>query len=462
MLIYISWLRQLFWNARKLKTLRCSGFIFPSNYTYPAHTQTSAWWGKFHNTDLNRMIDVALADSPTMQEAASRVRAANHLVDETQANLWPSIDASGYLERARFPNYGLVPPPFNGRTFNIGDVGLTLNYDFDLWGKNREQVAAQVNELCAAQADVAQARLILTTAIMSTYIQLQNAIQERQFAEEILAQQNELLKIIQVRSKRGLVSESPVKVNVVSVETARLAAMRYQQIEGITRHQLALLMGKNALNTTLKFVPLHVPDASLHLPQVMPARLLAARPDIIAARLRTEAAAHRVKVAKARFFPDINLNVLFSYQTIEFNRFFEPGSQSNSIQGIVDLPIFDAGARRANLGVQYAQYDVAVNQYNQNILTALKEVADQETILQTVSKQLRTHQQAVIAARQNYKLSRARYRHGITDYAELINAKLALLQYESVQADLEASYLDGIVGLARALGGNELVIRGKV
>ena len=130
-------------------------------YPIPQRPTQANWWQGFNDPQLNQLIGIALSDSPTMAMAESRVREADRLTDESAASLWPSADLSGSIQRQRFSQYGLAPPPFNGKTFNIGEVGLNFNYEFDFWGKNRHEIEARINTECALAADLAEARLVI-------------------------------------------------------------------------------------------------------------------------------------------------------------------------------------------------------------------------------------------------------------------------------------------------------------
>lgn len=439
-----------------------------TQHAYPAHvvhlakkSESSLWWERFHDAQLNTYIAIALQDSPSMKVAESRLRKAEQTTKEVYANLWPSVDLSGYVERERFSTFGLIPPPFNGRTFNIGDIGLNFNYEFDFWGKNRESLAASVSRACAVQADLAQAKLILASSITHTYLQLQAQFAQLEVAKKILKDRKESLAISQKRTIHGIQSDTPVKTSESDVEAAQITIKKYQRLIQLSKHQIAVLMGKNPLQTSIRATPLQYTAEHVDMPSNLPANLLAIRPDILAARLRTEAAAHKINVAKARFFPDINLIGLFSFQSVGLGHLFNKTSQTNGIGGAIDLPVFDAGARRANLGERYAEYDVAVNQYNETILTALREVADQLATIKSIKSQLHAQNTSVKATRINYKLARSRYNHGIVDYTQVLTAKETLLQEQVTQLDLEARHLQAVVGLMVAMGGNELIRQGR-
>jgi len=428
---------------------------------YSVFTQKNKAWENFNDPLLEQLISVALVDSPNMQIAKARIRRAAALSSGAAATLWPTIDLNGYIQRQKFSKFGLVPPPFNGLTFNIADVGFNFNYDFDLWGKNRQILASRLDEACAEQADFAESKLIIATAVADTYFQLLNMMKQTRLAKDNLQISEKISNIVLTRSLHGIDSDIPVKTSLANVESARLSIQEFKEKDKLLRNELAILLGKNPFTTLI--IPQHSIFNSRHidLPNPLSINLIAHRPDVASAALRMSAAAHQINAAKARFFPNINLNALFSYQTIELNHLFDPASQNNAITGAIDLPIFDAGARRAALGIQYAEFDLAVIHYNPTILTALREIADELARLKTVNAQLRAQQQAVKDIAHNYKLFNSRYNHGVVDYVQVLEIKHLLLEQQAKQADLETKYQRTFIAMIKALGGNFMSSRDR-
>jgi NodT family efflux transporter outer membrane factor (OMF) lipoprotein len=425
--------------------------------TYVSATSHQNWWDKFHDPQLNQLIKTALSDSPSMKIAETRVRQAQRLAEEVGAALWPSLDLSGYIQRQRFSARGLAPPPFNGQTFNIATLGLNFNYEVDFWGKNRAALRAKLSEKYAADAEQDEAKLIISTAVANTYFQLCYTISQVKLAKERLKISQQLYQISSDRHKHGINSEIPIKSLQNNLQQSKQTLLRYQQSEALSRHQLAVLLGKNPFRTDIKTKPFVFHRYHVSLPASLPANLIASRPDLEAAKRRVEAACSEVNVSKARFFPNINLSGLFSYQEVGKNlgHFFQPSLQNNAITAALDLPIFDAGERRADLGVKYAEFDLAVNEYNQTILKALQEVADQVSNQRSLSAQLESQYIAVNATKQNYQLYRLRYDHGISDYAELLQRKDLFLKQESNELALQTRHIQTIVATIKALGGKD-------
>lgn len=431
-----------------------------SHHTYtPSHptliANKTAWWNKFNDPELNKLIEVALQDSPTLKIAETRVRAAASTREQSSATLWPSVNFGGLLQRQRFAETGLIPPPFNGKIFNVGDVGLNFKYEFDFWGKNRQALKSKMNEELATEAELAESSLVLSAAVAQVYFQLCHDITEVALANETWQVNKKLYQIVTNRMARGVESDIPVKTVLANMEQAKLALIKYKQDESLTRNQLAVLLGKNPLATDIQTKQFQFRHYSVSLPSSLPASLLTHRPDIFAAKFRAEAAANQVNVAKARFFPNINLYLLYSYQSIELNNLFTAQNRNNAITGIIDLPIFDAGARRANLKVKYAEFDLAVNEYNKTILTALREVADQLANLHAINAQLDTQTISYNAIQDNYRLNLLRYHDGIADYVQVLENKNLVLQQRAEKLDLQTRYVQTVVSLLKALGGKD-------
>ncbi len=426
-----------------------------SNKKIVVLSQQNDWWSRFHDAKLNQFISIALADSPDIQIAKNRVEQAQYIAKEAGASLWPTLNFDGNVSRARFTNTTIYPPPYGGETVYQGNVFLNFQYEFDFWGKNRQNIASLVSKTQAAKASLAQAQLVISTSVASAYFQLQSNIAEFDIAEQNVQKMQAILKITQTLNQRHIESALPLTTVMSTVQAAVMNAELAKQAIKLSAHQLAALMGKNPLTTDISVNSLMFEKQTLKLPSNLPANLLSNRPDIIAARFEVESAAHKVNVSKARFFPDINLLAFYSYQSIGLNQLFQAQSRDYVIQPAIDLPIFDAGARRANLRTRYAEYDLAVNQYNQTIITALHQVADQLSILQSVKAQLNAQNQSCSASAHNLSLTRLRYQHGIDDDMTVLNSEVNYLSQKRAQLQLQTQSILALIGTINALGGND-------
>ncbi|MFI4888596.1 MAG: TolC family protein, partial [Burkholderiales bacterium] len=189
------------------------------------------------------------------------------------------------------------------------------------------------------------------------------------------------------------------------------------------------------------------------LPSTVPAELLGRRPDVIALRWRIEAARKDVASAKAAFYPNVNLLAFVGLQSLGAGNLLTAASRMIGAGPAVTLPIFDAGRLRANLAGKDADQDIAVEQYNQTLADAMRDVVDQLASFRSIREQRTQQQLALATARQAYDLALLRYREGLGNYLQVLSAEQPLLEQQRLDADLHARELDVSIGLIRALGG---------
>ncbi len=157
---------------------------------------------------------------------------------------------------------------------------------------------------------------------------------------------------------------------------------------------------------------------------------------------------------KARFFPDINLMALLSYQSIGLQNLFKASSRDDAIQVAFNLPIFDGGYFRATLKARYSEYDLAVGQYNRTILTALQQVADQLAAIHTLKIQLKEQTAALTFAQSNYHRNYLLYKQGINDYTQVLLAQASWLYQQVFLLELENLHIRATIAMIKALGGD--------
>jgi NodT family efflux transporter outer membrane factor (OMF) lipoprotein len=419
-----------------------------------ANANNPNWWMIFHDSTLNKLVATALSDSPTIQIAQSRIAEASHVADQAHSTLWPSVDASGQINRERISENTIFPPPFAGNTYTDTNIGVQFQYEFDFWGKNRHILASKISEKRAIEADYAESRLVLATAVTYQYLQLQYDTAALKVGEAILHQRRAIANIIKARASHGVESDIPLSKANTDVEIATINVASLAEQIKLSQHQLAALIGKNPFTADIEANKFMYQKKLATLPKVLHANLLGRRPDIIASRWRIEAAAQRVNAAKARFYPNINLIGILSLQSYSLGKAFYSSSRDDSIGAAIDLPIFDAGARRAYLATRYDEFDIASEQYNQTILTALRDVANQASTLHSLDTQIAAQAVALHAAERSYKLTASRYQHGITEYLQVLEIQNTLLQEQNRQIQLQARHLQAAVLMIKALGGN--------
>jgi NodT family efflux transporter outer membrane factor (OMF) lipoprotein len=429
-------------------------------YKKPHKKKVESHLTRFNDPQLHRLVAIALHDAPDIGSAKARVVRARQIAKGTYSSLWPSAGLSGYVNKEWFNLHGTLPPVFEIpiNQARVANLAINFNYELDFWGKNRNNFASRLNEAFAAQMDLAETRLILSSTVASVYFELQNDLIQQHLAKQNVHLLKEQEDIVLGRAKQGIQSDIPLKTAISNTQSARLSIQDYKRMELQARHQLAVLMGKNPFNTQIEAEKFSYNSKQMKLPEVISTNVLARRPDIASARALTESAAHQINVARAAFFPDINLSGILALQSFYFARFFNLSLDNAGVKPAFSLPIFDAGQRRANLGARHAEFELAVNQYNQTILNALQEVSDQMAALKTLRKQISDQNKALNTTESNYKLFRSRYAHGVIDYLQLIEIKQLLVQQTATLRTLQTHEKQAMVALLAALGGEVILL----
>lgn len=411
------------------------------------------WWQDLHDPQLNRLMEQALADSPTLRGAQARVRQAEALAGAAEDRTRPQADAAVSINRELYSQHGSTPAPLAGNYAWRNQATVTASYDLDLWGRNRAALSAALGDVQLASAESQMARLALETALVRTYIQLSYEFQLQDVIERSLAQRARILDITRQRKAAGIGTD----IDVAQIETTLPAGRRQleQSAESLAllRNQLAALSGKGPAAGAALTRPVLRLDQPLAIPAALPADLIGRRPDIAAQRWRVEAAAQRIDAAKAEFYPNVNLVAFAGFQAFGFSHFLDANSQVRGASPALSLPIF-AGARlRAQLGSQTAIYDGAVEQYNATVINAMSDVANAVTKAQSLEKQHQLTVQALATAQRARDLAEKAYKAGMSDAVNMLNTQVALLAEEQQQAQNGARELDLYVSLMNALGG---------
>jgi NodT family efflux transporter outer membrane factor (OMF) lipoprotein len=418
------------------------------------------WWRAYGDTQLSSLVDTALQDSPTLAQAQARLMKAQAVAGEARAARWPTLEADGnYAQVKESLNQGFPPQfqQFLPRGYNsFGYLALKFDYEFDFWGKNRAAIAASTSDERAAEADAAEARLALSAGIALAYADLGRLFAERDVAERSVQVKEETAGLVLRRVNNGLDTRAELKQAEAGAPAARaqLAAVD-EEIEQ-TRHRLAALMGAGPDRGLDIARPAALHIKAFGLPEELEAQLLGRRPDVVAARWRAAAAAKRIGVARAQFYPNINLAAYVGQQALFANLLFRNSSQIGSVGPAVSLPIFEGGRLRAQYRGARADYDAAVASYNGTLVQALQELADAATRERALEVRLRESRAALAADEEAYRLSRLRYEGGLANYQSVLLAEDAVLQARVIVADLEARAFTLDVELVQALGGGYL------
>jgi NodT family efflux transporter outer membrane factor (OMF) lipoprotein len=418
----------------------------------PAAWPSAAWWQRYGDPQLDALIGEALAGNPGISGARARIERALALAAGTGAALAPQARASADVTRQHYSAHAIYPPPLAGSWRTQTQLAANFGYEFDLWGRNRAAYDAALGQVRAAEVDAYAMRLLLASGVARAYAQLGGSFEQLELAQAALRQRQAIFDLTRQRVAAGLDSDIELKQAEGSIPAARLRIAQLEEDIALGRNLLAALLGQGP-DRGLAIVRPRMQQQPLALPSALPADLLGRRPDVVAQRWRVESAQRDIDAAKAQFYPNVDVSALVGMQSITFSKLLASGSENPSFGPALRLPLFDGGRLRANLAAKDADYDLAVEQYNQTLIDALREVVDQLASLKSVDAQRLQVERALAAARAAYALASERYRAGVASYLQVLAAETPLLEQELLRASLRARELELSIALIRALGG---------
>jgi NodT family efflux transporter outer membrane factor (OMF) lipoprotein len=412
------------------------------------------WWTSYGDAQLDKLIDEALKDSPGMAIASARLAQAQALRQVAAAPLYPQVNATGSVTKSRMSYDYLTPADMSPHGWPAyGQTQLNLSWEIDFWGKHRAELAAATSQLMASQAEYAQVRLLLSTTLASDYAKLAELFAQRDTAAHSVDIRRKSVELVTQRQANGLETQGAVDEAKSRLATAEGNLMSVDERIGLQRHLLAALLGAGPDRGLSIQRPSLKLEQVTGLPENLPFDLLGRRPDIVASREMAEASAQQVKAKKAEFYPNVNLTGMLGLQSLGLNMLLKSGSVMGAVGPAVTLPIFTGGQLRGELRGAAAAYNQSVALYNATLTEALREVADAWLSKSALAAQLEKAKEAVSAADAAYVVAQNRYKGGLANYLEVLQAEDTLLSSQDALTGLQSRAATLDIALKRALGG---------
>ena len=412
------------------------------------------WWASFQDPQLEMLISEALDHSPTMIAAQARLRDAVARTGEARSALYPSLGASASVTRDKLSYNSIFPAAAVPRGWNdMGRTTLDFSWELDFWGKNRAALRAAVSEASAVEADAAGARLLLTTSVADAYVRLQYLFALRDVAAESLRNRQDSLRLVQRRVGQGLDAQVSIEEAAARADLAQAGLTEADENIQLARNGIAALLGRGpdrGLDITRPALSARRP---VGLPPTIEADLLGRKPEVVAARWRVEAAAKRIGVAKAAFYPDVNLTAFIGFESLGLSKLTSAGSDVGGFGPALHLPIFEGGRLRSNYRSARAEYDLAVANYDDALTQALRETADAARSLAALQDRLVATDAGRARSETAYTLAKKRYDGGLADFQTVLTAEDALLQAQIADTAIHMRGYSLDIALVKALGG---------
>jgi NodT family efflux transporter outer membrane factor (OMF) lipoprotein len=419
----------------------------------PADTNPKGdWWTIFNDPQLNELEPQIAASNQTLKAAEARLIEARAQIRYNHSFLYPTIGASPSVIGERESNQQpYFTPPENNTGLAGLELPLDLSYEVDLWGRVRRTVNASKEEAQATAADLQTALLSLQAELAVDYFEARANDADEKLLLDTVKSYEEAYRITNNRFLGGVSGESDVDQAKTQLEDARVQASDVNIQRAEYEHAIAVLLGRPPASFTLAQMPLDTRPPAI--PVGVPSELLERRPDIAAAERRVNEANERIGIARAAYFPTLNISAVAGFESTAIATLLRASNYLWSAGPTLSETIFDAGRRGAVSQQALAGYDETAANYRQTALTAFQQVEDNLAVLHTLTLEAEQQHRATVAAQAAERIFNNRYVGGIDTYLQVVTAQTTALQNERNEIAIERRQMDASVLLIKALGG---------
>jgi NodT family efflux transporter outer membrane factor (OMF) lipoprotein len=414
------------------------------------------WWLLFHSEPLDQLIRAALAQNPNLAAAQAALRQSQEtLTAQTGALLYPNVDAQFSAERQRAQRFsqGLTGLSQSLNDFNLFNASVNVSYNLDLFGGNRRALEGLAAAVDYQRFQVEATYLTLVSNVVTTAIREASLRAQVLATREVLALQEQQLKVVGVQFNAGAVARSAVLTQQTQVAQTRATLPPLEKSLAQTRHQLSVYAGKLPSELGIPEFQLDSLQLPRELPVSLPSALVRQRPDVRASEALLHEASAQVGVATAAQYPQLNLTASYGSGVNDIGDLFSSGTALWSIAGGLTQPIFNAGSLSAKKRAAEAAFDQSQAQYQSTVLGAFQNVADALRAIEFDAAALRTQAEAEALARESLAMSDNQYKLGAVSYLQLLDAQRTYQQTRISLVQAQAARYADTAALFQALGG---------
>ena len=408
------------------------------------------WWEIYSDPQLNALeVQVAISNQ-SIKVAEANFRAARTLVVSARSALFPTIGASPSYTNSRVSGTTGHLVAGNG-TINEYALPFDVSYTPDFWHRIRNTIAEEAFSAQSSAADVATALLTTQSELATYYFELRATDMQRKILNDTMVNYRQNVGLTTTLYKTGIDSEQDLVQAQNQLDTATAQATDLGVARAQYEHAIATLIGKPPAELTIEVGTFNATPPPV--PVAVPSTLLERRPDIAALERTIAAANANIGIARAAYYPTLTLSASAGLESYSFTQWFGSPSKFWSLGPTLAQTLFDGGARRAQNEQAQAQYDAAVANYRQTVLTSFQSVEDQLAALRILSQEIVEQQTAINSSQRYLDLAMIRYRTGVDSYLNVITAQNSLLTNRESQVSSELRLMSASVSLVMALGG---------
>lgn len=416
-------------------------------------TLNARWWSGFGDPLLDSLIAIGRRNNYDLATAARRIEIARRQVGEASAAYYPSVGVNAGWSRSRIS--GATGSATAEATVSSAFSGtVDMNWEIDVFGKITAQVRQAKAQVKVSAAEFAGVGLSVEAEIASTYIGLLVARSQLAVAREHTESQEQILNITKTRHETGLASK---------LDVAQASTLYYSTIAQIPLLEASIDASVNSLavllGTTREELPAGVFTAD-RLPETIPsvslgvpADLLRRRPDVVQAEKAIDAAAAALGIARKEYLPSLSLSASAGTQARNAGDLFTARSFTYTVAPTLSWTVFDGLSRRNAAAEARERMEIAVDNYNLAVITAVEEVRDAARRYECTQEYIGTIGKVVENSAEEVRLSVDLYKEGLTPFSNVVDAMLNYLSYQNTLVSARGRAVDTVINLYKALGG---------
>jgi multidrug efflux system outer membrane protein len=430
----------------------------PTNWRKPgppveASLANVPWWDLFKDEKLKKLIRVALTENHDLKIAAERIEEARATYGFSKADLYPHLNAEVKGGALNPSDASLMhTPEGNIGTKGLLSLGLGFSWELDFFGRIRRGSEAQKAALLATEEARRAVAIALVSDVALAYVDLRGLDRRLEIGKTTLTSRKEHVDYARTRYEGSVANEVDWRqaeaefhrIQAIVLDTERAVAQKENELSFLLGHHPEAI-DRDRSKTEQPLPP--------EVPAGLPAALLERRPDVRKAEMDLWSATARIGEAKAMLYPSITLTGSYGLASTDLGELISPASQTWNIFAGLLQPIFEGNKNTARVEIKESQQRQVLYAYERTLLQALREVEDSLVAFHSAAQQRVAQGERVAADRKVLELADLRYKGGVSDYLEVLDAQRSLFDSENDEAGAVTEHTKSLIRLYKALGG---------
>ncbi len=415
-----------------------------------------AWKDYFKSQHLKALIERTLKNNRNLRVAVLTIEQAKAAYRIQRSDSLPTISGTGSAARSGVPE----DISSTGRSMTSTTLSANLSmtaYELDFFGRAKSLNQAALETYLSTEEAALNIRIALIAEVSDAYMSYLAYRKLLLLAKNTLEAQQATFTVVKLQYEVGSATQLDLAQAATSVESARVSIAQYTRLTAQAKNAIVLLAGAGVEDILDNSETIDTIQFMDNIPTGLPSTILLARPDIKAAEHRLKAANADIGAARAALYPAISLTGSFGVASDSLSSLFSSGAAfAWNFAPAVSIPIFNRDGLNANLDTALAGEKMAVAEYEADLQTAFREVADQLAARGTFQYQLAAQNALVDASQTAYELSNARYQDGIDNFLTVLDSQRSLFAAQQNAVTVKQAYLSNLVTLYKVLGGGQL------